>query len=131
MADFVRFFYAASRQLHRFRRHEGGTMALLMGLAAVPIIFSVGAGVDYSTANMVKTKLQAVADAAALSAVDHTEISDAAANAQAVATTVFNAEAVNLKNVTITSLNVTVTDSNTGRPRSLPTPRPRPTPSWV
>lgn len=90
-------------------------MAMFMALAAVPIIFSVGAGVDYSTSNMVKTKLQAVADAAALSAVDHTEISDTAANAQAVATTVFNTEAANLRNVTITSINVTVTDTNNSR----------------
>jgi len=90
-------------------------MALFMALAAVPIIFSVGAGVDYSTANMAKTKLQAVADAAALAAVDHTEISDTAANAQATATTVFNTEVANLRNVTVTGLNVTVTDSNTGR----------------
>lgn len=90
-------------------------MAMFMALAAVPIIFSVGAGVDYSTSNMVKTKLQVVADAAALSAVDHTEISDTAANAQAVATTVFNTEAANLRNVTITSINVTVTDTNNSR----------------
>jgi len=90
-------------------------MAMFMALAAVPIIFSVGAGVDYSTSNMVKTKLQAVADAAALSAVDHSEISDTATNAQAVATTVFNTEVANIRNVTVTSLTVTVTDTNNSR----------------
>jgi len=115
MADFIRLFETACRQLHRFRRQESGTMAMFMALAAVPIIFSVGAGVDYSTSNMVKTKLQAVADAAALSAVDHSEISDTAANAQAVAATVFNTEAANIRNITITSINVTVTDTNNSR----------------
>ena len=62
---------------------------------------SVGAGVDYSTANMAKSKLDAVADAAALSAVDHTAISGTAAAAQSAATGVFNAEAVTLNNVTV------------------------------
>jgi Flp pilus assembly protein TadG len=115
MANFIRRFRSALGQAGRFRRDEGGTMAMFFGLAAIPIIFSVGAGVDYSTANMTKSKLDAVADAAALSAVDHTEISDTAANAQTVATTVFNSEIANLHNVTVSPVTVTVTDSATGR----------------
>src|SRR3984957_14573459 len=99
----------------RFRRHDGGSMALFAGLASVPIIFAVGAGVDYSSANMAKSKLDAIADAAALSAVDHTAISGTAAAAQSSATSVFNAEANNITNVTVGTVNVTVTDSNTGR----------------
>jgi Flp pilus assembly protein TadG len=114
-AAFSRLFRNALVEAARFRRHEGGTMALFVGLASIPIIFSVGAGVDYSTANMAKTKLQAVADAAALSAVDHSEITDTTTNAQTVATTVFNSEAINLKNVTVNNVTVTVTDSATGR----------------
>ncbi len=90
-------------------------MALFAGLTSVPIIFAVGAGVDYSSANMAKSKLDAIADAAALSAVDHTAISGTAAAAQSTATGVFNAEANNITNVTVGTVNVTVTDSNTGR----------------
>jgi len=90
-------------------------MALFVGLTSIPIIFSVGAGVDYSTANMAKSKLQAVADAAALSAVDHTAISGTAAAARTTAQNVFNSEATNLSNVTIGNLTVTVTDSTSGR----------------
>jgi Flp pilus assembly protein TadG len=114
-AGLHRLFRSARNELMRFRRQEDGAMALFIALSAIPIIFSVGAGVDYSTANMAKTKLQAVADAAALSAVDHSEINDTATNAQAVATTVFNSEATNLKNVTVTNVTVNVTDSTTGR----------------
>jgi Flp pilus assembly protein TadG len=114
-ATFNRLLRNALVEVTRFRRNEGGTMALFVALAAIPIIFSVGAGVDYSTANMAKTKLQAVADAAALSAVDHTEITDTSTNAQTVATNVFNSEATNLKNVTLGTVTVTVTDSATGR----------------
>src|ERR1700684_3557612 len=115
MANFTRLFRNALEQMGRFRRNEGGPMALFVALSSIPIIFSVGAGVDYSTANMAKSKLDAVADAAALSAVDHTAISGTAAAAQSAATGVFNAEAVTLNNVTVGNVNVTVTDSATGR----------------
>jgi Flp pilus assembly protein TadG len=115
MANVVRLFRNTLDQIRRFRTHDGGTMALFVGLASIPIIFSVGAGVDYSTASMAKSKLQAVADAAALSAVDHTAISGTAAAAQSTAQTVFNSEATNLNNVTVGNVTVTVTDSNTGR----------------
>jgi len=64
---------------------------------------------------MAKSKLDAVADAAALSAVDHNAISGTADAAKTTATTVFNAEAINLKNVTIGTVTVTVTDANGGR----------------
>jgi Flp pilus assembly protein TadG len=115
MAHIVRVLRSAIHQAQRFRRHEGGTMAMFAGLASIPIIFSVGAGVDYSSANLVKSKLDAVADAAALAAVDHTAISGTAAAAQTTATNVFNSEAVTLNNVTLGNVNVTVTDSATGR----------------
>jgi Flp pilus assembly protein TadG len=115
MANVVRLFRNALDQIQRFRNHESGAMALFVGLASIPIIFSVGAGVDYSTASMAKSKLQAVADAAALSAVDHTAISGTAAAAQSTAQSVFNSEASNLNNVTINNVSVTVTDSATSR----------------
>ena len=60
------------RKVRRFRRDEGGTVAMMMGLAAIPLIFSVGAGIDYGTANMAKSKLDAIADTAALSEWAHT-----------------------------------------------------------
>src|ERR1700676_5113759 len=99
MAKLSRLFRNALDQMGRFHRNEGGTMALFVALSAIPIIFSVGAGIDYSTANMAKSKLDAVADPAALAAVDHNAISGTADNAQTTATNVFNAEAVNPKNV--------------------------------
>jgi Flp pilus assembly protein TadG len=115
MANIVRALRNAIREIQRFQRHDDGSMALFAGLAAIPIIFAVGAGVDYSSANMTKSKLDAVADAAALSAVDHAAISGTAAAAQTTATNVFNSESANLANVTVGNLTVTVTDSATGR----------------
>ena len=90
-------------------------MAMMIGLAAVPLIFSVGAGIDYSTASMAKTKLDAVADAAALAAVDHQAITGTPAAAQTSSQGVFAAEAVNLNNVTVNNVTATVTDSATNR----------------
>jgi Flp pilus assembly protein TadG len=103
------------RNARRFRRDEGGAMALMMGLTAIPLIFSVGAGIDYGTANIVKSKLDAVADAAALSAVDHNAITGTAAAAQTTAQTTFNAQATNISNVTIGNVSAAVTDSASGR----------------
>ncbi len=90
-------------------------MAIMMGLTAVPLIFAVGAGVDYGTANMAKAKLDAVADTAALAAVDHQAITGTPVAAQTTAQTTFNAEAVNIPNVTVNNVTATVTDSTTGR----------------
>ncbi len=83
----------------RFRRDENGAMAMMMGLTAIPLIFAVGAGIDYGSANMVKSKLDAIADTAALSAVDHLAITGTAAAAQTTAQSTFNAQAVNIANL--------------------------------
>jgi Flp pilus assembly protein TadG len=115
MAHVFSYLRNAIHELRRFRRDEGGAMALFAGLSAVPIIFAVGAGIDYSTASMAKTKLQAVADAAALAAVDHTAITGSSSAAQATAQSVFNSEAANIKNISLGNVSVTVTDSATGR----------------
>jgi hypothetical protein len=56
-----------------------------------------------------------VADAAALSAVDHSAITGTAAASQTTAQTVFNAEATNLNNVTLGNVTVTVTDNENSR----------------
>ena len=115
MTNVVRLLVGVMRQVHRFRRDNGGSMAIMMGLTAVPLIFAVGAGIDYGTANMAKAKLDAVADAAALSAVDHQAITGTPAAAQTTAQTTFNAEAVDIPNVTVGNVAATVTDSTTGR----------------
>jgi Flp pilus assembly protein TadG len=115
MTQVIRLLRDAMSELRRLRRDEGGATALMMGLMAVPLLFAVGAGVDYGTANMSKAKLDAVADTAALAAVDHQNITSTAAAAQIVSENVFNAEAANLPNVSVSNLTATVTDSTTGR----------------
>jgi Flp pilus assembly protein TadG len=115
MTNVIRLLVDAMRPVRRCRHDDGGSMAIMMGLTAVPLIFAVGAGVDYGTANMAKAKLDAVADAAALSAVDHQAITGTPAAAQTTAQTTFNAEAINIPNVIVGNVSATVTDSTTGR----------------
>ena len=62
MAKFYCLLGSFFAQASRFRRDENGAMAMTMGLMAIPLIFSVGAGIDYGSANMVKSKLDAIAD---------------------------------------------------------------------
>ncbi len=115
MSKIIRPLRNALGRLRRFGRHQGGSVASIAALAAIPLIFSVGAGVDYSAANTAKANLDAVADTAALAAVDHQAITGTTAAAQTTVQNVFNAEAANLTNVTVNNVTVTVTDSATSR----------------
>ena len=54
-----------------FGRNRRGNVAIIAALTAVPLISAVGCAVDYSYASMVKTKLQAAADAATLATVSN------------------------------------------------------------
>jgi Flp pilus assembly protein TadG len=52
-----------------FRRNRRGNVAVITALATLPMIAAVGCVIDYSTASMIKTKLQAAADAATVASV--------------------------------------------------------------
>src|SRR3984957_8570206 len=53
----------------KFRSNKSGNVAIITALCALPLVAAVGCVIDYTTASLVKTKLQAAADAAALGAV--------------------------------------------------------------
>jgi Flp pilus assembly protein TadG len=55
--------------LDRFRRHTAGNVAITFGLMMIPIVGMVGAAIDYSNANRIRTWLIAAADAASVGAV--------------------------------------------------------------
>ena len=50
----------------RFRRRDGGNIAIMFALALVPICGLVGAAVDYSRANAARAAMQSALDSAAL-----------------------------------------------------------------
>lgn len=58
----------ASR-LRRFKSDKRGNVLMIMGFALIPITMAAGMTVDYTRAARLKTKLDAAADAAVLSAV--------------------------------------------------------------
>ena len=55
--------------ISNFRRNKRGNVAVITALATLPMVAAVGCVIDYTSASMVKTKLQAAADAATLAAV--------------------------------------------------------------
>src|SRR5215212_11562130 len=54
--------------LNKFRRNEDGQVAVIFGLAILPLAAAVGAAVDYSHAGQVRTSLQKAMDSAVLAA---------------------------------------------------------------
>jgi Flp pilus assembly protein TadG len=52
-----------------FLANRRGNVAVITAVAALPVITAIGCVIDYSMASMIKTKLQAAADAATLAAV--------------------------------------------------------------
>ena len=63
---------AAMRTLVRdFRADKRANTAIIFALASLPLITAIGCVTDYSMASMIKTKLQAAADAATLATVSN------------------------------------------------------------
>ena len=55
--------------LRRFGGETSGQIAVFFALSMVPVMGGVGAAIDYSQANSIKTAMQAAADAASLATV--------------------------------------------------------------
>jgi Flp pilus assembly protein TadG len=62
--------FARARALFaNFRTDTRGNVAIITAIAAIPIFAAIGCVVDYSMASMVKTRLQAAADATSLAVI--------------------------------------------------------------
>ena len=102
--------------VRRFAHHTNGSIAVQFALASIPIVLAVGAGIDYSFANRAQAKLNALADAAALAAVNLQNMaSQTAAQAQTTAQNMFTVQASGIPRVTVGTVSATVTDSGLGR----------------
>src|SRR5579863_990313 len=55
--------------LSNFWSNRRGNVAVIAALAMLPMVAAVGCAIDYTSASMIKTKLQAAADAASLATV--------------------------------------------------------------
>jgi Flp pilus assembly protein TadG len=76
------FLYAA---MARLRRDERGNVLIVLGLSLIPLTFAVGFAIDYIRAEKMQTKLDAIADSAALVAVSPAYLSQTDAVAAAAA----------------------------------------------
>jgi Flp pilus assembly protein TadG len=95
----------------KFRNCASGNIAILFGLAVMPIVLAAGSALDYSYAAMARTKLNSSADAAALAAVSQSMMHLSAAQAEASALSMFQADAGTITGVTLDSVLVSVSEA--------------------
>lgn len=99
----------------RFCRERSGSVAVVFGIAAIPVTLAMGAAVDYSLASRAKTTLDTYADAAALSAVGKNYQSLPPEIVKVLAANFFKARAIDLKRGRLKLVGANVTDTATGR----------------
>lgn len=98
----------------RLARDRRGNVLILFAIALVPMLLATGMAVDYARAARLRTKLNAVADSAALSAVTQTTMDRSPADAQTIALAMFDQQASPLGGLVPaqTRRTITVADSN-------------------
>ena len=95
----------------RFARAKGGNVAVIFAVALLPMIMTTFGILQYGFALSVQTKLNSLADAAALQAVSSAAAVTyvtTGATGQTNATNMFNTQAAQVTGTTISSLNVSV-----------------------
>jgi Flp pilus assembly protein TadG len=108
---------AVISMLLRLARSNRGNVAMIFGISLIPLLYLTGMGVDYGSAAMREAQMNAIADAASLSAVTPTMMAEGDSASITQATNTFNAQAQVLAGVSYTAgnLSVTVADSITTR----------------
>jgi Flp pilus assembly protein TadG len=94
--------------LDRLLRNRCGNVAMMYALVAPVLVFGGGAAIDYGRAAQIRTKLNAAADAAALSALTPSMLQQDASVAQTAATNMFTGLANGITSLTPGATQVTV-----------------------
>lgn len=96
-----------------FFSNERGNVTLIFGFAVIPLVLAGGVAIDYARDAMIRGRLAAIADAAALAATTPAMMAQPSTTAQTAATSMFAAQAAMISGLTYdsTKLTVTVTDS--------------------
>jgi hypothetical protein len=103
----------ASARFGPLARARDANVTLITAVALVPTMFGLGFCIDYARAEMLQSRISAVADAAALAGTDPEYLLQQNSVAQADATTIFTKEVATYADFTQTSLTVTVTSTST------------------
>ena len=90
-------------RLADFHRDARGNVAIVTALAMIPMLAAVGCVIDYTFASMVRTKLQAAADSAALATVSNNSPIVASARTSGTVTN-GNTYAANFFNADVTAI---------------------------
>lgn len=93
---------SAPRPLRRFDRDRSGAVAILFALFSLPILFAVGAAVDYGRRNAAKTRLDAALDGALLAVMAQKSNTISQSNLTSMETQ-FRTEAAKVPGVTVTT----------------------------
>ncbi len=105
--------------MRRFAGDTRGNVAMMFGIGALPMIMLVGMTIDYSRSSQVKTQVNALADAAALSAVTPSMMSQSDQALQTAAANFFNTQMQNIPNVNYNPNALSVTVADVGLKRSV------------
>jgi Flp pilus assembly protein TadG len=105
--------------LRRFAADRKGNVALIFGLALLPVTFLTGMGIDYTSAARKKAVLDAASDAAALAAVTPAMMASTDAASIAAATAMFNSQVSNVPGLTYAPANLTVTATDNALTRTV------------
>ena len=111
------------RKLFLLSTDRSGNVAIIFALALLPLMFGTAMGLDYVSAARKRTKLNAIADAAAITAVTPAMMGRNSAVAQAAATNMFLAQAAGIPGLNLAPSDVVirVTDQSaaTGTQRTV------------
>jgi Flp pilus assembly protein TadG len=97
------------KRLTGFCNARGGNTAMIFALSAPVLMFGIAFAIDFTNATVVKSKLNAAADAAALAALTPAMMQQTDAVAQAAAVQMFDARAAGLGSLVTGQTAVTVT----------------------
>lgn len=97
------------RRLPGLRANRRGNVLMIFAFAIGPITFATGMGIDYGAAMRLQTRLNAVADAAALAGVTRPMMDKTDAEAATFARVVFNQQSTSLYGLILNPADVTVT----------------------
>ena len=106
------------KRLTSFRNSRDGNTAMIFALSAPVLMFGTALAVDFTNATVVKSKLNAAADAAALAALTPSMMQQSDDAAKAAATQMFNARATALGSLvtgqTVVTVSITHPNGNAG-----------------
>lgn len=91
-------------------RDRRGNVAIIAALCMIPLMLSVGMGIDYTLQKRSQDQLAGIADAAVLVAVTPTMMAETKAQAQTAAQNFWNAQSATVSNVAGVTGTVTVTE---------------------